>query len=102
MIDKNNYYETVKDIDFSNLSSSMRKAHKLVNDVSRDGKDWSNYDKSATIQNVFKGYFEKLEALLPTAKRIAAAPEPKKAIAKPKQVAKETAPKKSPEKATAK
>lgn len=86
MINKTNYIQSAKSIDFSTLPEAIQKGHKLTMQVS--GNDWQLYNQSSTIKNTVDLYFTKLQQLIaekPKEKpkeKVKTDPVPKKAVAK--------------------
>ena len=64
MIDINNYYSLVKNLDFTAFPDAIKKGHEFVTKTSKNGVDWSAYTSSSTIHQVIDTYFNKLDSYL--------------------------------------
>jgi len=66
MINTSNYFEKVKEIDFSKLPDDLVSGHQFVVDSTENGNSWEFYHESDTIKRVIDGYFSKLDDYLHT------------------------------------
>lgn len=60
MINHNNYYDKIKNIDFYNLPDALKKGHEYVNKATNNGASWEAYHGSDAIKKVVDMYFSKL------------------------------------------
>ena len=60
MINHNNYYDKIKNIDFYNLPDALMKGHEYVNKATNNGASWEAYHGSDAIKKVVDMYFSKL------------------------------------------
>lgn len=60
MINHNNYYDKIKNIDFYNLPDALKKGHEYVNKATNSGVSWEAYHSSDAIKKVVDMYFSKL------------------------------------------
>ena len=76
MINAKNYFEKVKagEIVKSKLPETLQKSFDFVDKVTVNGRDWTTYEKSASIQKTIDLYFEKLSAFLKS--QVAPKPQP--------------------------
>ena len=61
MITKTNYYSEIQRIGIKNIPVPMQEMHELINQLTADGNDWSNYDKDSDLQEYCKVQFSKLQ-----------------------------------------
>ena len=64
MITKTNYYSEIQRIGIKNIPVPMQEMHELINQLTAEGSDWSNYDKDKDLQEYCKVQFNKLQELL--------------------------------------
>ncbi len=64
MITIDNYKDTVKDINYSQLPATFWKGHTFVEKSTLNFTDWSAYQSNETIKRVIDAYFEKLDEYL--------------------------------------
>lgn len=62
MINRINYFETIKDINFASLPEALQKGHDLVLKATKNGSDWTMYSTSDTIKKTVDLYLEKLSS----------------------------------------
>ena len=60
MLTPQNYFDTVKDIDFSTMPDAIRQSHAFVVDMTGDGNNWQDYYESDGIRETVDIYFNAL------------------------------------------
>lgn len=78
-INRNNYFQQAEKINFSSLPEPLRKGHEMVLKATKNGEDWSIYEKSDTIRNTLDLYFEKLSLITNDRVQIVKVPDVKEA-----------------------
>lgn len=61
MINEQNYYETVRQMDMSQWPESLRKGHQIVDSVSLQGKKWASIKSNEAIHKAVLKHFQNLE-----------------------------------------
>ena len=69
MINTDNYYFAVKDVDFTQLPEMLQKGHAFVDKTTQKGENWIAYEKSDSIRKVIDSYFDKLTSFLDLSKK---------------------------------
>jgi hypothetical protein len=77
MIQQYNYFNEVRNIDFSKLPDALKQGHDFIVEATDNGADWSAYDADADIAGMIDMYLEKLNGYLSKKE------PPKRATAKP-------------------
>jgi hypothetical protein len=63
MITKDNYYQKIKDFDFSKLDATLQESKDFVDAVTEKGKSWEALEQDATIKEAVELYFKALNQL---------------------------------------
>ncbi len=61
MITKDNYYNKIKELDFSKLDEDMNEMKVQVDNITNKGTDWTAYENNSTVKETFDLYFQALE-----------------------------------------
>lgn len=61
MIGKENYYQVIKDVDFSKLDEDMNAMKVQVDKITFNGSDWTAYENDENVKETFDLYFQALE-----------------------------------------
>ncbi|MFA6066881.1 MAG: AAA family ATPase [Candidatus Babeliaceae bacterium] len=64
MITKTNYYSEIEKIGLTNLPKPLQEMHDLINQLTDNGSDWSNYDNDPETQEYAKVQFTKVQEFL--------------------------------------
>lgn len=64
MITISNYYEKLQTINVNELDDTLKETAEFVNEVSKNGKDWTLYEADQDIRETINLYFEKLDAFI--------------------------------------
>jgi hypothetical protein len=64
MIQQHNYFNEVRNIDFSKLPDALKQGHDFMVEATDNGADWSAYDADAEIASTIDDYLEKLNKYL--------------------------------------
>jgi hypothetical protein len=96
MITPQNYFDRVKDIDFSTMPDAIRQSHAFVVDMTGDGSNWQDYYESDGIRETVDMYFNALAKQLNQGKNKSDTKAPAGKKSKEKQPSKETKQKNKP------
>jgi hypothetical protein len=64
MLTPQNYFETVKDVDFTKMPEAIRQSHVFVSDITDNGNSWADYYESDGIKETVDIYFQALSKQL--------------------------------------
>lgn len=64
MINKNNYYDKIKGIDFSKLDERLTEGRDFVDELTENGSNWSLYDSEPEIKESVDLYFQELSKVI--------------------------------------
>jgi hypothetical protein len=96
MLTPQNYFDRVKDIDFSTMPDAIRQSHAFVVDMTGDGNNWQDYYESDGIRETVDIYFNALAKQLNQGKEKSHTKAPAVKKSKEKQPSKETKRKNKP------
>lgn len=96
MLTPQNYFDRVKDIDFSTMPEAIRQSHAFVVDMTGDGNNWQDYYESDGIRETVDIYFNALAKQLNEGKNNSDTKTPAGKKSKEKQPSKETKQKNKP------
>lgn len=68
MLTPQNYFDKVKDIDFSNMPEAIRQGHVFVSEMTGNGTNWADYYESDSIKETVDIYFQALNKQIPAGK----------------------------------
>lgn len=64
MLTPQNYFDTVKDVDFSKMPEAIRQSHVFVSEMTDNGNSWADYYESDGIKETVDIYFQALSKQL--------------------------------------
>jgi len=64
MLTPQNYFDKIKDIDFSQMPEAIRDGHIFIVNATDNGMDWKEYIESPGIKEMMDTYFSKLQQYL--------------------------------------
>lgn len=64
MFTPQNYFDTVKDVDFTKMPEAIRQSHVFVSDMTDNGSSWADYYESDSIKETVDIYFQALSKQL--------------------------------------
>lgn len=70
MINKKNYIQKAKAINFDKLPEKFKRGHELLMKMTSNGTDWKRYEESTTVKESMNDYLKKLNQQLKPAKII--------------------------------
>lgn len=60
MLTPQNYFDKVKDVDFTNMPEAIRQGHVFVSEMTSNGTNWADYYESDSIKEMVDIYFQAL------------------------------------------
>jgi hypothetical protein len=64
MLTPQNYFDAVKDVDFTKMPEAIQQSHVFVSDMTNNGKNWADYYESDSIKETIDIYFQALSKQL--------------------------------------